>query len=429
MQMNGYVHRSRFSTEKKNESLFRDIPWPEENALVLLEEEYKRDPDPHKINLLGKRYKSRRLQPWVFPVVRKAKALLFHDLSVDHEYPPVGGVTEFVHPAVQLLLGSSSDAIRQQRVAKIQTLASTGGMHTGAVLLAHYFKERPTIYVANTAGDNHRRVFTQVGFQVKEYPYDGTQVLDCHRLIRTMRYAPRHSVFVLYACGHPNGIDPTFAQWRSLAKVMQQKGHIPFFDCSYQGLVSGDVDKDAWAVRYFVDRGFELLAVQSFSTIFGLASERVGNLTVVSHTAEEARRVFSQLERIQRAEVLGPPVHGLRIVSLILNDPVLFGQWKAQLQQIHRRLVSIRKAVYSRFALLQTPGTWTIQYQKGMFWWTGLQDSQLAILRHRYHIYIPENGRVNLAGLSSLNMNYFVKAIHEVLYGDRHSYIDLLANP
>jgi aspartate aminotransferase len=44
----------------------------------------------------------------------------------------------------------------------------------------------------------------------------------------------------------------------------------PFFDIAYQGFASGDMEEDAWPVRYFVDRGFEMLIATSFSKNLGL---------------------------------------------------------------------------------------------------------------------------------------------------------------
>lgn len=46
-----------------------------------------------------------------------------------------------------------------------------------------------------------------------------------------------------------------------------------FFDSAYQGFASGSLDKDAWAIRYFVSQGFELFVAQSFSKNFGLYSK------------------------------------------------------------------------------------------------------------------------------------------------------------
>jgi aspartate/tyrosine/aromatic aminotransferase len=53
---------------------------------------------------------------------------------------------------------------------------------------------------------------------------------------------------------------------------MKEKSHFPFFDCAYQGFASGSLDTDAYAVRYFVEAGFELVVAQSYSKNFGLYS-------------------------------------------------------------------------------------------------------------------------------------------------------------
>jgi aspartate aminotransferase len=49
----------------------------------------------------------------------------------------------------------------------------------------------------------------------------------------------------------------------------------PFFDSAYQGFASGDVEEDAWPVRYFVDRGFEMFIAQSFSKNLGLYGKKL----------------------------------------------------------------------------------------------------------------------------------------------------------
>ena len=70
-------------------------------------------------------------------------------------------------------------------------------------------------------------------------------------------------------------------QWKQIADVCEQKSLFPLFDTAYQGFASGDLDKDAWAVRYFADRGFEMMATQSFAKNFGLYSE-LNDLRVIS---------------------------------------------------------------------------------------------------------------------------------------------------
>lgn len=81
---------------------------------------------------------------------------------------------------------------------------------------------------------------------------------------------------------------------------MKHRFLFPFFDSAYQGFASGNLERDAWAIRYFVSEGFEFFCAQSFSKNFGLYNERVGNLTVVGKEPESILRVLSQMEKIVR---------------------------------------------------------------------------------------------------------------------------------
>jgi aspartate/tyrosine/aromatic aminotransferase len=79
----------------------------------------------------------------------------------------------------------------------------------------------------------------------------------------SLKNAPPRSVFLLHACAHnPTGIDPTQEQWKVIADIAIEKNHYAFFDCAYQGFASGDLDRDAQAVRYFVERGVPMLVCQ-----------------------------------------------------------------------------------------------------------------------------------------------------------------------
>lgn len=53
----------------------------------------------------------------------------------------------------------------------------------------------------------------------------------------------------------------------------QRRKLFAFFDSAYQGFASGNLEKDAWAVRYFVSMGVEMFCAQSFSKNFGLYSK------------------------------------------------------------------------------------------------------------------------------------------------------------
>lgn len=146
---------------------------------------------------------------------------------------------------------------------------------------------------------NHSLVFLNAGFkEYRSYRYwdNAKKTLDFDGLLEDLGNAPENSVVILHACAHnPTGIDPTQEQWKLIADLIevnsyatyssfrcdsfhtrcafQERRLFPFFDSAYQGFASGDLDKDAWAVRYFDSRGFEMLCAQSFAKNFGLYSE------------------------------------------------------------------------------------------------------------------------------------------------------------
>lgn len=94
---------------------------------------------------------------------------------------------------------------------------------------------------------------------------------------------------------------------------MKKRRLVPYFDSAYQGFASGDIVKDAWAIRYFVKEGFSMLVSQSYAKNMGLYGERVGALHVVTPDKETADKVLSQLKQIIRANYSSPPLHGARI--------------------------------------------------------------------------------------------------------------------
>ena len=60
-----------------------------------------------------------------------------------------------------------------------------------------------------------------------------------------------------------------------MSEVIKKRRLYPFFDMAYQGFASGDCDKDAFALRYFVEQGHPVALAQSFAKNMGLYGESV----------------------------------------------------------------------------------------------------------------------------------------------------------
>ena len=52
--------------------------------------------------------------------------------------------------------------------------------------------------------------------------------------------------------------------------MIKSRNLFPFFDMAYQGFASGDLDNDAWAVRYFAEEGLNFILTQSYAKNMGL---------------------------------------------------------------------------------------------------------------------------------------------------------------
>jgi len=268
--------------------------------------------------------------------------------------------------------------------------------------------------------ENHSLLFNRAGFtDQKLYRYWNAEKrsFNIAGMLEDLRNAPPNSVVVLHACAHnPTGMDPTAEEWEKIADVIEEKKIFPFFDSAYQGFASGDLDRDAYAVRYFAKRGFEFLCAQSFAKNFGLYNERIGNLTMVVKDVTVIPPVKSQLTLIVRAMYSNPPVHGARIVSMVLNDPVLFKEWKECIKTMSDRIKHMRSLLRDRLVSLQTPGTWDhITQQIGMFSYTGLTPVQVDHLTKEHHIYLLRSGRINMCGLTTKNVEYVANAIHDAV--------------
>jgi aspartate aminotransferase len=307
----------------------------------------------------------------------------------------------------------------------LQTISGTGAVHLGALFLAKFYKTKSqrTAYFSDPTWANHFQIFSNVGLEHKTYPYFSkkTKGLDFDGMINALQDAAEGSIIVLHACAHnPTGVDATQEQWKKIADVIKSKKHFPFFDTAYQGFASGDLATDGWAIRYFVEQGFELCIAQSYAKNFGLYGERAGCFHFVTSPSSDAentiKRIASQLAILQRSEISNPPAYGARIASTVLNDPQLFAEWEDNLRTMSGRIKEMRKALRGKLEDMGTPGTWNhITEQIGMFSFTGLTEQQVLKIREDSHVYMTKNGRISMAGLNTHNIDYFAKAVDKVV--------------
>ncbi|XP_076630769.1 glutamate oxaloacetate transaminase 1 [Colletes latitarsis] len=384
-----------------------------------LQKAFVEDTFEKKVNLSIGAYRTNEGKPWVLPVVRKVEKSLAADELQTHEYLPVLGLDAFSQAATTMLLGKDSALVAQGQAFGIQTISGTGGLRVAAEFLSrilHY----DTFYYSRPTWENHKLVFLNGGFKnACEYTYwnPSTRSVDVKAMIKDLCDAPENAVIIFHACAHnPTGCDPTSEEWAKIADIIEEKRLFPLFDSAYQGFASGDLNKDAYAVRLFAERGIELMCAQSFAKNFGLYNERVGNLVVVMSDVKLAAFTKSQLTLIVRGMYSNPPNHGARIVATVLRNPDLYKEWEGHICTMSGRIKEMRKCLHERLVRLGTPGSWDhITQQIGMFSYTGLTERQVEHLINHYHIYMLRSGRINMCGLNENNLDYVANAIYETV--------------
>lgn len=111
---------------------------------------------------------------------------------------------------------------------------------------------------------------------------------------------------------------------------------------AYQGFASGDCNRDAYALRKFVEDGHQVVLSQSFAKNMGLYGERVGSFSVVCADEAEKARVESQIKILVRPMYSNPPIHGARLVSTVLNTSELKEEWLGEVKLMADRIITMR---------------------------------------------------------------------------------------
>lgn len=307
--------------------------------------------------------------PYIFKTVRKVEEEMLADPKLNKEYLPISGDPDFRTCAQRLLMGKNDE-----RMTTVQSISGTGALRLGAAFLRKFCPAR--VYLPNPTWGNHPTIFEDAQLETVKYPYyePKTRLLNFEGMISSLNTAEPGAIILLHVCAHnPTGVDLNQEQWKEVAKVMKERSLFPFFDNAYQGYATGDLDKDAYAVRLFADLGFQFVVAQSFAKNMGLYAERIGAIHIMSSSKEEAARVLSQVNIIVRRMYSNPPVHGARIVARILGSKANFDAWYDELKEVSGRIIKMRALLRSELEALETPGTWEhITKQIGMFSFTGL---------------------------------------------------------
>ncbi len=397
-------------------SLFSAVTLAPRDPILGLNEQFAADPNPAKVNLgVGVYFDAAGKLP-VLQCVQAAEAQMASAVK-PRGYLPIDGIAAYDRAVQELVFGSDSAVLAASRVATIQALGGTGGLKVGADFLKR-MNPAATVLISDPSWENHRALFTNAGFEVGSYPYydAATRGIRFQAMLDALNSAAAGTVVVLHACCHnPTGCDLTPAQWTEVVAAVKARGLVAFLDLAYQGFGDG-LREDGAVVQQFLRSGVGFFVATSFSKSFSLYGERVGALSVVCDSQDEAQRVLSQLKVVIRSNYSNPPTHGAQVVTTVLSTPALRAQWEAELASMRLRIRDMRSALVQ--GLAQARVTQDVSYitaQKGMFSYSGLSATQMQRLRNEFGVYGVDSGRICVAALNLQNIGQVARAVAQVM--------------
>lgn len=397
-------------------SLFATVEMAPCDPILGLNEQFNADPNPAKVNLgVGVYFDENGKLP-LLRCVAHAEAAMQADPKA-RGYLPIDGIAAYDKAVQGLVFGADSAVLKAKRVATVQAIGGTGGLKIGADFLKR-LNPGAQVLISDPSWENHRALFTNAGFQVGSYPYYDADKLGINfdGMLAALSAAAAGTVIVLHACCHnPTGYDLSPSQWDQVVAAVKARNLVPFLDMAYQGFGEG-IAEDGAVIQQFLNAGLDFFVSTSFSKSFSLYGERVGALSVVCASAEEASRVLSQLKIVIRTNYSNPPTHGAQVVALVLGTPALRQLWEEELAGMRLRIRAMRGALVQA---LKTAGVDQdlsfVTRQKGMFSYSGLNAAQMQRLRGEFGVYGVDSGRICVAALNEKNLPQVAQAMAAVL--------------
>jgi aspartate aminotransferase len=376
---------------------------------------FRRDTDPGKVDLGVGVYRDQRGNTPVPRAVRAAEQAVLAEQTTKVYVGPAGNL-EFNERIVGLALGPLAAQIKE-RIATIQTVGGCGALRMGAELL-HAAAPDAVVHVSDPTWANHEPLLGNSGISLQRYPYYEavTRSVAFDRMLDHFERLPPGAVVLLHGCCHnPTGADLDPGQWDTVAEVLERRDLVPFVDLAYQGF-GDDLESDAAGLRLLAQRLPTLLLAISCSKNFGLYRERVGALAIVAENAATARAIGTHQARTGRRMYSMPPDHGAAIAARVLSDVVLRQSWAEELASMVARVKQLRALLADRLSTRRPDFDFSwLTRQKGMFSLLGLAPAAVAALCQEEHVYMPPDGRINVAGVSDANVDRVADAIVRVL--------------
>lgn len=389
--------------------MFEKVPSPDVDPLYRVVQAFTEDKRSEKIDLGVGVYKDANGHASTMRCVAQAE----HHLSLIGQtkaYLPQSGEPSFIEGMTALLFGDRT----RLEMARLQTIGGTGGVRLAleAVKLAN-----PGCHalLGIPSWPNHAAICSALNIPVQTFSHrgDDTAKASISNAMEAVDGARTGDILILHGpCHNPTGLDYSQTDLLGLLDAATAKGVVPLIDAAYYGL-GNELSSDLEHLRALLDRTPEALLVMSCSKAFGLYRDRIGILFAKTRSNDVASDLQAALQVIARVSYSGPAAHGGEVVGRILSDEESTSLWLTELAEMRDRLASIR----SQIARLgkELPALREVKSGRGIFAMLPLTAHDTRHLADEHAIFMPESGRLNLAGLRDHDVGRFVEVVSNCL--------------
>jgi aspartate/tyrosine/aromatic aminotransferase len=380
-----------------------DLPPVHGDSLIALIGMVNADPRADKIDVGVGVFRDGAGNTPILKVIKEAEQRL-NETQESKSYLGSAGDKRFAELLRPILLGQHAG---DDRIAGVQTPGGCGALRLGFELLAAANPDA-RVFVGGPTWPNHPPIIRAVGLSQVDYPFyeRGQGAIRFEDMIAALRSGEAGDIALLHGCCHnPTGADLDEGQWREVAKVVSERGLIPFIDIAYQGFGRG-LDEDAYGVRLMLDTCDELVIAQSCDKNFSVYRDRVGSLWIKSPSRETTANAMALVFQIAREMWSMPPDHGAACVRIVLDNPELRQRWLVELAAMRDRINAVRQRIASADPRLAFIGR-----QFGMFSMLPLSKEQVLKLREDDAIYMADSGRFNVVGMGDGQIDRFIAAV------------------
>ncbi len=392
--------------------MFETLKEQPADKILALVQAYRDDPRDGKIDLGVGVYKDASGNTPIMRAIKQAEQQLWQ-AETTKAYTGLAGDPAFGDAMVATVLG---DAVPRANVAAAATPGGTGAVRQGFDLV-RMANADARVFVSDPTWPNHLSILKHMGMEMVPYRYfdDDSRGVDFDGMMEDLAQAGPGDIVLVHGCCHnPTGANLNMTEWRALVDLLIRTGATPMVDIAYQGFGDG-LDEDAAATRLIASSVPETIIAASCSKNFGIYRERTGILMVVANDPAAQKLNQATLAYLNRQNFSFPPDHGARLVTMVLNDDTLRGEWAKELEEMRTGMLGLREQLAAELQRLSGSDRFGfIAQHRGMFSRLGATPEQVEKLREDHAIYLVGDSRLNIAGLNKDSVPVLAKAMIDV---------------